>query len=123
MTKKLFEVSSIHGKFVDATSPLPKLEMFSDDQKQTAQDIIDHQKQINIILKALGCPIAWVSESTVLNDFFTPDLPKTFVYGDPTKTIEFLRNRLDLQNIQLSDRIFDIAERLVTKQRWLESLK
>lgn len=130
MTKNKFEVSVI-GKFVDATSPLPKLDHSIDDKKRDIIDhqkqinaiLIDHQKQINVILKALECPIGWVFESTVLGDFFTLDLPRTFVYGDPTKTIEFLRNRLDLQSIQLDDRIFDIAERLVANQRWLESLK
>lgn len=75
--------------------------------------LADH---VQDILDAIGYPKAWVSNESMIGDFFTENEQGVRVCGKAKKTIQQLGQELGLPELKTSDYVVDAAKILFAKE-------
>lgn len=74
------------------------------------------EEPIQTILNAIGYPNAWVSDESMIGDFFSTNEQGVRVVESSNMTIEQLGQKLNLHDLKTSDYIVDVAKLLLTKK-------
>lgn len=80
-------------------------------------DVVDSlEEPIQTILDAIGYPNAWVSDESMIGDFFSTNEHGVRVVESGNMTIEQLGQKLDLSELKTSDYIIDVAKILLARK-------